>query len=647
MFKVFPATITEDGRKIPLIKEWQQKATTDPEQHKLWADLFQSRLKHWAIPTGQTNDLLVLDVDVKGGGHETIKSYPVPTTRTQRTISGGTHYFFKYPRDGKVYSNRVKFLPGLDIRSDGGYVMYYGDDGQPIVDAPEWLLKSIVTNPQQSPELSTVRVEPAIAERIAQTALDNVRNAPDGERNNTLNVEAFRVGQLVASGSLTHAYAEAALMRAALECGIASYEAKRTIESGLKGGGQKPLTSPFDANAPIAQFSIPQFAPPTRWTPTAFTKEDLLNAKHLRKPQLFENWSTEDITITTADGGTGKTTLKLFEAVNLALGSRFLGFNCLAPGKTLFITGEDTAQKLGAMIGVIIKQMGLFEDFPGFPEKVQTILDSVIVKKDSDLCLIVKDRQGFINPNGEAFRRIMEAVEDIRPKLIVLDPISSFWGSESALNDMAKGVTKFCSMLVEQSGACVEMLNHMGKSSSANKDMTQFAGRGGSGLPSNARVSRVLRSVFEDEYEELTGENLSEKQSAMMCVVNKFSDGSPIYNKPFLIIRDGFIFTRKNLSEQKLKEQEKNLQDTERVFAFVKESRDKNKFPSLPVIVAHFMSSGDPVPKARVERAVHLLTFNGHMGDRLKLVESPDLTSKDKVFVIIDQDGKEYAPITS
>ena len=116
-------------------------------------------------------------------------------------------------------------------------------------------------------------------------------------------------------------------------------------------------------------------------------------ARHnLRKPQLFRNWSTQDFAITTADGGTGKTTLKLYEAVCLALGDRFLGFDCVNPGRTLFITGEDTDKKLAAMLGAILEQLGLFEDAPGNAEKVQTILNSIVIKKDSDLCLVAKDR---------------------------------------------------------------------------------------------------------------------------------------------------------------------------------------------------------------------------------------------------------------
>ncbi len=637
MFSLFPC----GANKIPLIRGWQEAATKDPETIKLWQNMFGPKLALWGVPTGPANGILALDVDVKGdNGFETLKTHPIPPTMSQRTPSNGAHFIFRYPKDGRQYGNKVKFLPGLDTRGVGGFICWYGADDTPIADPPQWLLEDTVKPPPE-PQGAPVKVSPPIAEAIIQHSLEAIREAPDGESNNVLNVESFKVGQLVASGSVTYEYAQGALLRAALERGKPIHEARATIASGLSGGAKKPITSPFGNLPPIASFPLPPVPlPPGRWTPEFFTHQDLLNTSKLRRPQLFEHWSTEDIHITTADGGTGKTTLKLFEAICLALGERFLGFNCVAPGKTLFITGEDTDKKLGAMMGQILRQMGLFES-PVHNDKIETVLKSVVVKKDADLCLIVKDRTGFIHPSPQAIEKLMQAVDDIGPKMIVFDPISSFWGSEAALNDMNKAVTKFVSELAERSGACVEMINHMGKQSSANKDMTQFAGRGGSGLPSNARVSRVLRSVFEEEYTELTSETLLDKQSAMLCNVNKFTDGSPLYNKPFLILREGFLFTRKNLSDVKAREAEKSLTDLERVFSFIKDERVADRYPSDKVVIAHFMTIPDPLSDARIKRALTTLAYQGHMGEKLKVIENPDQTMKGNVYVITDMNGVE------
>lgn len=363
-------------------------------------------------------------------------------------------------------------------------------------------------------------------------------------------------------------------------------------------------------------------------------------ARHnLRRPQLFKDWSNLDIAITTADGGTGKTTLKLYEAICLALGDRFLGFDCVSPGRTLFVTGEDSDAKLKAMLGAILNQLGLLDPSEENDRRVNVILDSIVIKKDSDLCIVAKDRQGFINPNTAALNQVMEAVNDLGPfKMIVFDPIASFWGAESAVNDMARAVAKFAQELALKSNACVELINHMGKQSSANKDMSQFAGRGGTGLPSHARVSRVLRSLSPEDFIEMTNDDLGPNRTAMLCQVNKFSDGSPLLNKPFIIIRDGFLFERKNLSEEKVREAERESNDIQRVFLFVKDARENGKWVSEKIVQSHFASIPNPMPMARAKRAVNLLTFQGYEGLTVKLVPNPDPDQKDRVLSIYEGD---------
>ena len=644
-FKVFPAHLTRDGQKVPLISGWNEAASNDPAQIKLWQELFRDRIHFWGVPCGAVNGIFVLDIDVKKvNGWNTLKEMGVmiPNTLRQDTPSGGSHLIFR-AHPGVHYPNSVSSKLGIDTRGDKGWIAWYGVvNNEPIQEIPEWvwhLKKPAETAPAVN---APVKVAPEIAQGIILHSLAAIREAPEGESNNVLNVESFKVGQLVASGSISREYAESELYKAAKDRGKPDYEARATIKSGLDGGGSKPIQSPFGNTAPVAGFEIPavpQMA--ERWTPPFLTRHDLLNTSKLRKPQLFKDWSTEDITIVTADGGTGKTTLQLGESIALALGDRFLGFDNVQRGRTLYITGEDTAPKLGAMIGAILNQMGLLEPIPGNEEKVQTVLNSVVVKKDADLCLISKDKQGFLSVNHEAMRKILEACDDLKPKMIVLDPIASFWGSESALNDMNKAVTKFASELVEKSKCNVTMINHMGKVSSATKDMSQFAGRGGSGLPSNSRVSRVLRSIDADEYKNLTGMELMGNRTAMLCNVNKFSDGSPLYNKPFVIIRDGYLFSRQTLTVAKERELEKEVEDTERIFTFIKKARLESKWPTVKVVVAHFMNHGDPMSEQRIKRAIATLQFTGHMGEIVAEIPNPNLTIKQNALTIMDTNGKE------
>lgn len=652
-FRVFPATLI-NNQKIPLIKGWREAATENPAQINIWQELFRDRLNFFGIPCGAVNNIIVLDVDVKTNGFETLKNLnlQVPDTLSQSTLNGGKHFIFKFDptRDP---GNKVGFLPGLDIRSTGGWIAFWGknyDSSKPILEAPQWLYDAAFAKQKiQITTQSSIKLAPEIAQKILHECLENVRNAPPGESNNVLNIESFKAAQLITSGSYPRQFIEEELFRAAKERGKPDYESRATITSGLDGGHKNSPTLPFTSEPPkLNHIAIPEPpSAPERWTPSYLTRTDLLNTSKLRKPQLFKDWSTEDISIITADGGTGKTTLKLFEAICLALGDRFIGFDCVQRGKTLFITGEDSVAKLGAILGAIMNQMGLFAPGEENAAKVQTVLNSVLIKKDADLCLISKDRQGFIFPNTSAMEKLMHAVDDIKPKMIVFDPIASFWGSESALNDMNKAVTKFMSELVDRSQASVEMINHMGKSSSAAKDMTQFAGRGGSGLPSNSRVSKVLRSLSAEEYQEMTNVELTGDDTAILCNVNKFSDGSILFNKPFVIKRFGYLFSRITLSPQKIRELEKQQSDEEKIFTFIKQCRDQNRYPSRDVVVGQFMNNGSPISKDRILRALKMLIFNGHLGEKVQEIDNPDLTKKEKALIIVDMEGKENGEKTS
>jgi len=654
-FKVFPATINSEGQKVPLIKGWNENASNDPAQIKAWQDTWGSHLKGFGVPCGEVNGIFVLDVDVKkSNGFESLKGFTNgwPQTLGQKTPSGGYHFIFRN-RPGIHSPNTVNSKLSLDTRGDRGWIMWYGNTyggyiDLPIADAPDWLY-SLTEKPKQDPTIgpqSIIKIAPEIAQQIFQSCIDNIINAPPGESNNVLNIEAYKAGQLVASGSVSREFAEQELFKAAKDRGKPDYESKATICSGLDGGAKNPLLSPFGSKPPDLLIQVPAQLPeppglPERWTPGQLSREDLLASRHLRRPQLFTDWSSRDITITTADGGVGKTTLKLYEAVCLALGDYFLGFNCVSPGKTLFITGEDTDKKLAAMLGTIMKQMGLFDGTAENNNKIDTILKSILIKKDADLCLIAKDRQNFLFPNQMALDKVLQAVQDFGPSMIVFDPISSFWGSESALNDMNKAVTRFMSSLVEKGDCCVEMINHMGKSSSASKDMTQFAGRGGSGLPSNSRISRVLISLSNEEYQEKTGQDLLADQSAMLCNVNKYTDGSPLLNKPFIILRTGFLFKRINLSPAKLKEMENQLSTIEKVFEFIQDCRIKGLYPTSHVVCGHFQTCSDPMSKDKVMTALRMIEFQGHNGFKVTSMDNPDLTKREKVLIITDMEGVE------
>jgi hypothetical protein len=77
------------------------------------------------VPTGKKSGLVVLDVDVDGGGLESLAKLeyavdPASKTARARTGGGGIH-IFRYPRE--IRNSAGLLGPGLDVRGEGGYVV--------------------------------------------------------------------------------------------------------------------------------------------------------------------------------------------------------------------------------------------------------------------------------------------------------------------------------------------------------------------------------------------------------------------------------------------------------------------------------------------------------------------------------------------
>lgn len=158
----------ECGNRIGKHPRWHEydlpngvkNATTDEKQIIKWWNRWP--LANIGIASGR-HSFDALDVDVKPevDGNETLYGLEqghgnLPDTVEQIPGGGGRHLLFKY--SGKM-SNRVKFAPGLDTRSDGGYIVappslhksanYYKwelssrPDEVELAEAPGWLLNLI------------------------------------------------------------------------------------------------------------------------------------------------------------------------------------------------------------------------------------------------------------------------------------------------------------------------------------------------------------------------------------------------------------------------------------------------------------------------------------------------------------------------
>ncbi len=154
-WSVVPAA--ERGKR-PIVR-WQtfeERHPTEPQVRR-WFDRWPAA--NVAVVTGAISGIVVLDVDPRHGGEESLtrlalRNAGLPETVEAATGGGGRHIYFKHP--GFEVRNRAGLLPGLDLRGDGGVIIVppsihpsgkpyrwrkgFAPDEIALAPLPDWLL---------------------------------------------------------------------------------------------------------------------------------------------------------------------------------------------------------------------------------------------------------------------------------------------------------------------------------------------------------------------------------------------------------------------------------------------------------------------------------------------------------------------------
>jgi hypothetical protein len=187
-------------------------ATSDPATIRDWVRRFPDMLI--AVMTGEPSGIVALDVDVKNGvdGRDTLEAAfgiaTHPHGPTDHSPSGGFHILFRWPGH---FVKSCRLGPGLEVKGDGAWITLppgpdrYWDPiltlDTPLAPMPPWMEITVDERPQRQrplrrPELSRY------GERALDRALSAILEAAAGEQRNTINREAYGIGQLVAGGEI-------------------------------------------------------------------------------------------------------------------------------------------------------------------------------------------------------------------------------------------------------------------------------------------------------------------------------------------------------------------------------------------------------------------------------------------------------------
>ncbi|MEU0512599.1 bifunctional DNA primase/polymerase [Amycolatopsis sp. NPDC006125] len=264
---VFP--LRPGTKRQPAIKNWEQRATTDPDRiRRAWA----ADTWNIAVATGPAH-LVVVDLDMPKAGESgpdgaaalaalaEQRGGPLPDTFTVTTPSGGRHLYFQAPPGVRLRNSQGQLCPRVDTRAGGGYVVGPGSvteqggyelaDERDPVELPAWLVQVCTEKATPTATSRPVALRASNPSAYGAAALrgecDRVRAAEAGRHNETLASAAYTIGRKVGAGLIDHATARAELIAAGQTLIGPEHwpptdaEVARVVDAGLTAGSRNPV----------------------------------------------------------------------------------------------------------------------------------------------------------------------------------------------------------------------------------------------------------------------------------------------------------------------------------------------------------------------------------------------------------------------
>jgi hypothetical protein len=221
-------------------------ATTDGDIIRGW--WANARRANIGLATGLCFD--VLDIDGSEGwrsvAHAVQANSCLASVPCSMTPGDGAHYLFEPTGHG----NRTAFLPGLDWKGPGGYIVAppsehpsggiyewaVGPADAPVQPAPTWLVADVARASVETPVPRGSSRRRAYAWAALERECGRVAHAQPGTRNDALNRAAYSLSRFVAVRDLDIDEVIDGLLRAASAGGLETFESRRTIASGLRAG---------------------------------------------------------------------------------------------------------------------------------------------------------------------------------------------------------------------------------------------------------------------------------------------------------------------------------------------------------------------------------------------------------------------------
>jgi hypothetical protein len=476
-YPVFPCK----ADKRPLDKGGFHTAT--PDQKTILAAFKRDNAALIGVPTGVPSGLIVVDVDIRAeySGMDWLDENreALPETRTHKTQSGGLHLVFQKPDGVSIRNSAGKVAVGVDVRGEGGYVIFPPSPGYSVADdsppapMPIWLIRACCTpEPEQPPAAPRESVQSGGSTKYGLAALENesnaVRNASFGKQELTLNQAALKIGALIAGGQLVESVATSELIAAGNSLGTepgkrpwTASEIEEKVKRGIADGkgtprAPKEWTNGHTRHPEPEPEPIPHEAEAPKEEPS-FTGEEQPPLTVVYFDEIFPKLGVADF----VEG------LLIEAAMSVIYGQSNSGKTFFMSDLALHVAaakpwcGRDIAQ--GAVIWLAM------EGAYGISNRIAAWREDKGLDAYSLPFAVIPTALNLLNPEADTENliktiRIVAAKLKLPVKLVVVDTLSRAiaGGNENSPEDMGALVTNG-TKIQQATGAHVAWIHHSGK----------------------------------------------------------------------------------------------------------------------------------------------------------------------------------------
>lgn len=361
------------------------------------------------IVTGAVSNLFVLDIDGPEG-EKSIEGKHIPRTWTVKTPHGRHYYFRWVPELANRVTTKAGISTNVDVRGDGGYVVWYGwnvpPELAPLAAPPAWL----------------VALLPRKEGRIVDTSiLGTLGTIKAGNRNQSF---ASMAGSLRGSGySVDEIYAF--LEAKAKEVEFPLHELRAVCQS----IGRYPApeqSKPENQGESVETFLAEQ--EPVKWICKPFIAEQSIGIIG-GLPESRKSWILVDLAVECARGG-----------------GLWMNKFPVKGAKVLLIDQERSKSEVQRRLRAVIAGKGL---------SVADINSTLFVRSSSSTRI---DQQA-------SFDSLRKEIADLRPGLILVDSFATFHTKEESNRMEIQQVMERIKQLRNEFNCTILLIHHATKQS--------------------------------------------------------------------------------------------------------------------------------------------------------------------------------------